>query len=115
MTNCVDTVFEWKSPGDRQLNKCRLRIYWLTWEKAIIIATNLSDRSQTQVGDATEEIISFANNYHNLAPNKIMLVEHYLTDDPLQDTYVQILLIDSEPIRYQVSQHELTELIGKPI
>ena len=116
MTHSVDTVFEWKSKGNHQANKCRIRIYWLTWETAIIIATDLQQNSSRQIASATQEIVRFATNFYNLAPNKTMLVEHYPVDNPAhEDTYLQVLLIKNKPIRYEIQKSKLVELIGKQI
>lgn len=116
MTNSVDTVFEWKKEGNYESNKCRIRIYWLTWEKAIVIVTDLGDRFGRQIANATEEIISFAADFYHLAPNKTMLVEHYITVNLYdEDTYLHVLLVDDEPIRYKMKRSNLIKLIGQEI
>ena len=73
----IDTVFFWESTGDKLPNKCRIRICWVTWEKAVIIATDITDIRGKKIADVTQEIISFASKIYDLAPNKVMLVEMY--------------------------------------
>ena len=115
MTNKVDTIFEWKSAEDCRY-KCRIRIYWLTWETAIIIATDINDNSSCPVASATREIVRFATDAYDLAPNKTMLIEHYRTDNAAnKDTYLQVLLVDNEPVRYEMERSKLVGLIGKQI
>ncbi|MGB5634939.1 MAG: hypothetical protein WBM44_13180, partial [Waterburya sp.] len=72
--NDIDTFFFWESQTDYKPNQCRMRIYWITWEKAIVIATDLTDNPGRKVANVTKEIISFVNKIYDLAPNKIMLV-----------------------------------------
>lgn len=112
----VDTVLEWREEGDLYLNKCRLRIFWFTWDTAIVIASELSDNHGKQITFATTEIIERVNNLYNLVPNKIMFVEHYPVENkPDEDIYLQVLLTKNEAVRYEIKRHKLTELIGKPI
>ena len=116
MSDTIDTVFEWKSSGNYESNKCRIRIYWLTWDKAIVIATDLGDHFGHQIANATKEIISFATDFYHLAPNKTMLVEHYIKDDlSNEDTYLQVLLVNNEPIRFEMAKSKLIKLIGREI
>lgn len=116
MTDDVDTVFFWESTEDDQLNKCRIRICWITWEKAVIIATDITENPGKKIADVTQEIISFASKLYDLAPNKVMLVEHYTSNDFYhQDTYLQVIMVYDETIRYEIAENELTQLLGKPI
>jgi hypothetical protein len=114
--NSVDRVFSWESKVDHELNKCRIRIYWITWDKAIIIATDLTNIPERKIAKVTKEIISFINQSYNLTPSKMMLIEHYQINDlPEQDTYLQVLLTNQEVIKYEIDQRRLKELISKPL
>lgn len=116
MTNNVDTVFEWKTKKKYECNKCRIRIYWVTWETAIVIATDINEHLGLQVANATKEIISFVTDFYNLAPNKTMLVEQYLTGNSSdEDTYLQVLIMGSLSLRYEVKISKLIKLIGREI
>jgi len=61
-------------------------------------------------------MVRFASRLYNLAPNKMMLIEHYpLKSSPDEDIYLQVLLRNNESFRYEIAQSKLTQLIGKPI
>lgn len=112
----VDTVLEWRSEGDLYLNRCRMRICWITWEKAIVIASELEDNHGKQITFATKEIIRLVTNLYDLVPNKIMFVEHYPAEnEPDEDIYLQVLITKDEAVRYEIKRHKLTKLIGKPL
>ena len=116
VTDDIDTVFFWESTGDDQPNKCRIRICWVTWEKAVIIATDITKNPGKRIADVTQEIINFASKLYDLAPNKVMLVEHYPPNTLYhQDTYLQVIMAYDGTIRYEIDKRELTQLIGKSI
>ena len=116
MTDNIDTVLFWESQGDNRPNKCRIRIYWVTWEKAIVIATDITDRPGKKIANVTQEIINFVSNLYDLFPNKMMLVEHYSPGILLdKDTYLQVFVINNEAMRYQIDKSKLTQLLGTAI
>lgn len=112
----VDTVFEWKEEGDADYKICRLRIYWLSWDTAIVIAINCSDKPVQRIDNTIKKIIFLIRHNYDLAPNKIMLIEHCPAENYSdEDTYLQIMLINNEAIRYEIDRSLLVELIGKTI
>ena len=113
----VDTVFGWQSIEDSAHNQCRIRIYWITWEKAIIVATDISENSaDSKIAKCTKEIINFASNLYDLVPRKTMLVEHYPKKElPDKDTDFQVLLTKDKAVRYEIDRDELIRLINKQI
>jgi hypothetical protein len=116
----VDTVFSWESGVDREPNKCRMRVYWITWDKAIVIATDLTNNPGRKIANVTKEIISFTSHIYDLVPSKIMLIEHYLISDSSDadtdlDTYLQVLLTNNGVVKYAISNSQVSELIGLPI
>ena len=113
----VDTVFDWQSEKDPAHNQCRIRIYWITWEKAIIVATDISENSaDSKIAKCTKEIISFASNLYDLFPNKTMLIEHYPKQDLSdEDIYLQVLLTKDKTVRYEIEREDLIRLINKQI
>ncbi len=116
MTDNIDTVLFWESEGDDRPNKCRIRIYWVTWEKAIVIATDITDNPGKKIANVTQEIINFVSNLYDLFPNKMMLVEHYPPSIlPNRDTYFQVFVINNEAMRHEIDKSKLTQLLGKPI
>jgi len=116
VTYDVDAVFSWHSEDNSEPNACRLNIHWLTWEKAIVIATEVTHNPGKQMHDATLEIIEFAKNFYDLASNKMMLLEHYQEESVfLQEIYFQIVIVSNEVIRYEIDKSDLIQLIGKTI
>lgn len=113
-SNDVDTVFSWESETDLEPNKCRMRIYWITWEKAVVLATDLTDNPGCKIANVTKELIHFTSHIYDLAPCKIMLVEHYSSNEFLdEDIYLQVLLTNNEVIRQKIDKSKLIELIGE--
>lgn len=112
----VDAVFSWNSEVDREPNACRLNIYWITWEKALVIATEITHNPGRTMHHAIQEVIEFAQNFYDLAPNKMMLLEHYKNPNSAQDdTYFQVLISGDEIIRYEIEKSALIQLLGKTI
>jgi len=116
VTADVDTIFEWKEEDDSEYNICRLRIYWITWEKAVVITKNLSGDSSNSITDITKKVIYFTSHYYDLVSNKLMLIEHHSTDNSAEeDIYVQVVMTNDEAVRYEIQESQLVELIGKSI
>ena len=116
MPNYVDTVLSWKAKECDKPNKCRIRIYWITWEKAIVIATDITAHPGITIDNTYDKIVRLARIHYDIAPNKLMLIEHYSTNDLLdKDIYFQILVINNQFIRYEIDKSELTKLLGKQI
>lgn len=112
----VDAVFEWQTEGDYEYSSCRLSIYWITWDKAIVFFRNRSNNPDNKIVDISKKIMLLVSQNYDLAPNKTMLIEHYITDDSVEeDTYLQVLRVNNEAIRYEIKKSELIKLIGKPI
>ncbi len=112
----IDTVFEWIAEGDSDYSSCRLHIYWVTWDTAIVIARNLSNNPGRSIADIAEKIVFSINHSYDLAPNKTMLIEYHSTDDSFKEgTYLQVLLTNREAVRYEIDKSKLVELIGKSI
>ena len=107
-------VINWLSSEDK-LNQYRLRIYWLTKVKSIVVVSNITDFPGRKIADITPRIIYFVNNNFALASDKIMLVEHYPINSLHEDLYFHVLYVNNEAIRYEINKDKLTRLIGKPI
>lgn len=67
MTADVDIVFEWREEGDSEYSSCRLSIYWMTWDTAIVIARDLSDNLGNKIADITEKIIFLISHNYDLS------------------------------------------------
>lgn len=112
----VDTIFSWHSEGDCTVNKCRLRVYWITWEKALVIISEHTDNSGKKITHATRELIRLVSNLYDLLPHKIMWVEHYSEGNSSeQDAYFQVIITNNQVVKYQINKKQLTELSDKVI
>lgn len=52
-------------------------MFLITWEKAIIIATDITDNLKKKIADVTQAIINFASKLYDLALKIVRHVEHY--------------------------------------
>ena len=105
-----DIVFFWNPKG--KPHKCSIKTYWITWEKAIVVATNLGYKHNQKLRNITEEIINFINEKYKLSPNKTMLIEYYPENCiSNKEMYVHILLTNYGFIRYVIEKKRLAALI----
>ena len=105
-----DIVFFWKSK--EKPHKCSIKTYWITWEKAIIIATNLGYKNDQKLRNITKEIINFINEKHGLSSNKTMLIEYYPENSiSNNEIYLHVLITTYGFIRYVIEKERLITLI----
>ena len=108
----VKTIINWLSPEDDELNQYRLRIYWVSLVKAVVVASDITVLPKRKIADITPQIIRLVKDCFDLVPDRLMLVEHY----PIsihEELYLHVLCVNNEFIRYEISNNELTQLIGK--
>ena len=111
----VKIIINWLSKEDDELNQYRLRIYWLSKLKAVVVVSNVTNLPGRKIADITPQIIYFVSNNFDLSTNKVMLVEHYPISSLHENLYLHVLCVNNEVIRREISKDELTQLIGKPI
>ena len=113
MIDEVKIIINWlSSKDDDELNQYRLRIYFLSWIEAVVVASDITHLPGGKIADITPRIICLVGDYFDLCPRNIMLVEHYPSDNLQdEDVYLHILLKDDEIMRYEINEHELTRLI----
>ena len=107
MNDEVKIIVDWLSE-DNELNQYRLRIYWLSWTKAIVIVSDITGFPGRKIADLTLQIIRLVRDYFDLFPNQIMLVEHYPISSLREDLYLHVLYINNETMRYEISEDELS-------
>ena len=105
----VRITINWLSEDD-ELNQYRLRIYWLSWTKAIVIASNITDLPGRKIADLTPQIIRFVSNNFDLSVEQFMLVEHYPISSLREDLYLHVLYVNNEVMRYEISEDTLMRL-----
>ena len=108
----IKIIINWLSEENDELNQYRLGIYLLSWSKAVVVASNITYLPGGKIADITPRIICLVGDYFDLCPRNIMLIEHYPSDNLLdEDKYLHVLLKNNEIMRYEINEHELTRLI----
>ena len=83
----------------------------LLGKKAVVLATDLTDNPGCKIANVTKELIHFTSHIYDLAPCKIMLVEHYSSNEFLdEDIYLQVLLTNNEVIRQKIDKSKLNRI-----
>ena len=111
----VKIIINWLSEENDELNQYRLRIYWLTLVKAVVIVSNITNLPGRGIADITPQIICFVNNNFDLSLDRIMLIEHHPISDLNENLYLHVLRVNHEIVRYEITTDELARLIGKLI
>ncbi len=114
MADDKDTILLWKSTKDSSVHKYRIRIYWISWEKAVVIITEIKDNPDQIIAKTTQELVQFVCELYKLIPEKIMWVEHSAPSNSNdKDTYIQVILMNAEASRYKLEPEKLERLIDK--
>ena len=112
MIDEVKIIINWLSSEDDELNQYRLRIYLLSWVKAVVVASDITHFPRREITDLTPRIICLVGDYFDLFPRNIMLVEHYPSNNlPDEDVYLHVLFKNNETMRYEISKDKLMQLI----
>lgn len=109
----VDMEFSWYSEVAKGNCHCRLRIYKLSFDSAVIIVSELLDNPGRSISDEASALIHLVCYQFGLAIYKIMWIEHYpggyLKDE---DTYDEIMLTTGIISSKRISQAKLEEFLG---
>ena len=107
----VKIIINWLSEDD-ELNQYHLRICWLSWIKAVVVASDMTHFQGRKIADITPRIIHLVSDYFDLCSCNIMLVEHYPSENLLdEDIYLHVLFKNNETMRYEIDEDELTRII----
>ena len=109
----VDTLFTWYSEIAQTDCQCRLRIYKITFDKAVIIASQLHDNPGHSITDEALTLIHLVCYKFGLAPHKTMWIEHY-TGGYLkeEDTYEELMLAQFCVRSKRINKQKLEALLG---
>lgn len=112
MIDEVNIIITWESEKDDELNQYHLHICWLSWDKTIVVVSDLTHFPGRKIADITPQIICWVSDCFDLCPHNIMLVEHYPSDNLLdEDRYLHVLFKNNEAMRYEIDKDKLTRLI----
>lgn len=109
----VDMKFSWYSETAKGNCHCRLRIYKLNFDHAMIIVSELLDNPGRSISDEASNLIHLVCYQFGFAIYKVMWIEHYpggyLKDE---DTYDEVMLALGRISSRRVSQAKLEEFLG---
>lgn len=108
----TDCIFTWHSETAATECRCRLRIFQISFDKTIVIVSELPDNPGRSITDEALTLIHLVCHQFKLNLKKTMWFEHYpsgyLKDD---EVYEQILFTPFSVRSYRISQHEIKSLI----
>ena len=109
----IDTPITWYSQAAQTKCHCRLRIYRITFEKALVIVSELDDNPGRSITDEALTLIDLVCQEFDLFPGKTMWFEHYpvgyLKDD---ETYEQVMLVQGYTYSTRVNKQKIEALLG---
>ena len=102
----VEQEFKWYSEIGKRDCECRLRIYKITFDKAVVIASELKDNSGCSITDEAITLINLVCYKFGLSPSKTMWVEHksegYLkSEDSYDEIWLSMFHVQSRRIKKQ--------------
>ncbi len=109
----VDTLFTWYSEIAKQDCHCRLRIYKISFDKAVIIASELDDNPGRSITDEASKLIHLVCYRFGFAPYKIMWIEHYPVGYLKHDeTYDEVTFLLGNISSKRITKQNLEALLG---
>jgi len=109
----IDTTITWYSQIAWSQCKCRLRIYKIAFDQAVVIVSELEDNPGRLITAEAFRLIYWVCAEFALNPEKTMWVEHYpvgyLKDE---ETYDEVLLVQGYTYSQRVSQQKIEALLG---
>ena len=109
----IDTPITWHSQAAQTHCECRLRVYRVTFDKAVVIVSQLLNNTGRSITDEALTLIRLVCHEFALSPGKTMWFEHYpagyLKDD---ETYEQVMLVQGYTYSTRVNKQKIETLLG---
>ena len=109
----IDTPIIWYSRTAQTQCQCRLRIYKIAFDQAVVIVSELEDNPVPLITAEAFRLIDWVCSEFALNSAKTMWIEHYpldyLKDDETDD---EVLLIQSHTYSTRVSKQKIEALLG---
>ena len=109
----IDTPITWYSKTDQTQCKCRLRVYKVSFDKAIAILSELEDNPGRSIIDESSSLIHLVCDALALSPRKTMWVEHYpygyLQEE---DIYDEVMQVQGCTYSKKISKQKIEALLG---
>ena len=107
------TRFKWYSETGNTECECGLRIYKITFDKAVVIAEELNDNHGRSITDEAITLINLICYKFGLSPSKTMWIEHYPEGYlKAEDTYDEIWLTMFHVKSKRIKKENLEALLG---
>ena len=112
----VDTLFNWQSKITKTDCQCRLRIYKITVNQAVVIASQLPDETSCSITDESLTLIELVCQKLHLNLTSIMWLEHYpkgyLKDEEI---YEEVMLIQDKIASKRIKKQKIESLLSVKI
>ena len=109
----VDIPITWYSTTAETLCECRLRIYKITFDKAVVIISELEDYPDRSIKEELSTLIHLVCDDFKLSPAKTMWLEHYPAKHLQEkDIYEQVMLVQPHIYSTRISKQKIEALLG---
>ncbi len=109
----IDTPITWYSQKAQTYCQCRLRIYKITFDQAVVIVSELDDNPGRSISDEALTLIHFVCDEFGLSPTKTMWLEHYPAGYlKEEETYDEVVMLQSYTYSKRMSKQKLEALLG---
>ena len=109
----IDNPITWYSTTAKILCECRLRIYQITIDLAMVSVSELQDNSSRPLTGEASTLIDIVCYNFGLSPENTMWVEHYPAGYlKEEETYEQVMLIHGHIHSTRISKQKLEALLG---
>lgn len=111
-TLTVNQIFSWYSNTAQVECLCQLRIFQLSFDKFVVIVSELYDNPGRSITDEASALIQLVCRQFNLVFSKTMWIEHYPSSYLKEDeAYEQILLTPFEINSQRIKKQQLESLL----
>ena len=113
----IDLLFAWYSKIANIECKCRLRIYEITFERFIVIVSELPDNLGPTITEEALTLIQLVSSKFSLEPTKTMWFRHYpkgyfhgyLKD---REIYERLMLFQESVCLQMIDKQQIEDLLG---
>ena len=109
----IDTPITWYSQKAQTHCQCRLRIYKIAFDQAVVIVSELEDNPGGLITAGAFRLIHWVCSEFALNSAKTMWVEHYPAGYlKKEETYEEVMLVQGYTYSTRISKQKLEALLG---
>ncbi|MDJ0573330.1 MAG: hypothetical protein QNJ53_30435 [Pleurocapsa sp. MO_192.B19] len=106
-------MFTWYSEAAKGNCHCRLRLYKISFNRSLIIVSELPDNPGRSITDEAPTLINLVCYQFGLAPFKVMWIEHYPSGYLKEvETYDEVMLAAGYIYSRRIQKQKLSALLG---